>query len=110
VFEVACEVGGYFPDLINWPTCEDPNPPLCTNYPDPPGGFFMDIRFGPKSFRKSYLPTYNRVGFDLTTNIFAVERIYLQSKNFKLSHKISPKRMRRLAWTFVINMAIILGF
>ena len=36
VFEVVCEVGGYYPDEIDWPTCGDPNPSMCTDYPPAP--------------------------------------------------------------------------
>ena len=43
IFEVTCEVGGYFPDLIDWPTCQDANPPNCSNYPPPPNGVPISI-------------------------------------------------------------------
>jgi hypothetical protein len=43
VFEVACEIGGYYPDIINWPTCEESNPPNCTDYPPAPTGVPISI-------------------------------------------------------------------
>ena len=43
VFEVQCEIGGYYPDNIYWPTCEDPQPPLCSDYPPAPTGVPISI-------------------------------------------------------------------
>lgn len=43
VFEVECEVGGYYPDYIDWPDCEDPNPPNCTDFPAAPPGVPISI-------------------------------------------------------------------
>ena len=42
-FEVVCAVGGYYDDFIDWPSCEDPKPPMCTAYPPAPAGVPISI-------------------------------------------------------------------
>ena len=84
-FEVGCQAGGAFDPSPDWVTCDDPNPPRCTNFPTLAAGFPL-VR-NPSDTETDKLPgkaaEYKCPAADMTSNLGDIVLVSGQLLHFK---------------------------
>ncbi len=103
VFEVVCEVGGYYPDDIDWPTCGDPNPSMCTDYPPaPPGVPISIVKKVPQAPGGYVVYKCNDTSKISTLG----DEIRVRSKFLNGLNNLRLHKVYKVAFTYVFSMAV----